>query len=165
VVIVFDRVESTRPELEKKFLLHTVNEPSVEGRLSVAENGGGRLSTLTLLPADAKLQLVGGAGREAWVDGKNYPPAPKWKKPVDIKRADNWRLEVSPGAPRTRDHFLHVLFVDDAGAPAIDSTKVKSESTDTAATVRVEGWELVFPFAAGEAAQIRRINNVAVSAR
>lgn len=165
VVIVFDRVESTRPQLEKKFLLHTVNKPSLEERFSVAENGGGRLSTLTLLPADAKLQLIGGAGRAAWVDGKNYPPAPEWKKPVDIKRADNWRLEVSPGAPRTRDHFLHVLFVDDVGAPAVDPAKVKLETTGTAATVQVENWEIVFPYAAGEAAQIRRINHVAAAAR
>ncbi|HYD85428.1 MAG TPA: heparinase II/III family protein, partial [Opitutus sp.] len=58
VVVVFDRVESAKPELKKRFLLHTVNEPTVQNRLMVTENLGGRLSSLTLLPEDAKLALV-----------------------------------------------------------------------------------------------------------
>lgn len=156
VVIVFDRVESANPSFAKKFLLHTVNEPRVDGFRMVAENEGGRLTSLTLLPENAKLELVGGPGREAWVDGKNYPSDPTRLKPVDIKKTGDWRLEVSPAARQVRDHFLHVLFVDDAGGPAIDPAAVNFSTTDSAATVRLDGWELVFPFATGEAATIRR---------
>ena len=157
VVVVFDRVESTNPTFVKRFLLHTVNQPKLNGPLAVTENGGGRLSSLTLLPEKAKFERVGGPGKGAWVDGQNYPPIRNWNKPVDIKSADDWRLEVSPAEPRLRDHFLHVLFVDDAGARPVDPKDVVLTKNDTAATVRLDGWELTFPWAAGEAATIRRI--------
>lgn len=163
VVIVFDRVESTKPELRKSFLLHTVNRPTLDGPLAVAENGGGRLTSLTLLPADATFTLVGGPGRGAWVDGRNYPPVAGRLKPVDITNTDNWRLEVSPREGRTRDHFLHVLFVDDAGAPPVDPADVKLVTSETAVTVRLDGWKLTFPFAPGAAAQIQRTSAATAS--
>jgi hypothetical protein len=157
VVVVFDRVESTQGAFAKRFLLHTVNQPTVRGRLAVAENAGGRLTSLTLLPAQAKLELVGGPGRGAWVNGRNYPPGTAWVKPQDIRSADNWRLEVSPPEPQERDHFLHVLFVDDAAAAPIDPSMVQCITTETTATVRLGPWEIAFPYAAGAAAEIRRV--------
>lgn len=156
VVIVFDRVESTKAEYQKRFLLHTINEPTVDGGMMVAENNGGRLSSLTLLPADARFETIGGPGKGAWVDGKNYPPIRNWKKPVDIKNAENWRLEVSPATPRTRDNFLHVLFVDDAGAKPVNPKDVELVTNDAGATVRLDGWEITFPYEAGKAAKIQK---------
>ena len=72
------------------------------------------------LPADARLQTVGGPGKEAWVDGRNYPWDETARKRPQRELAA-WRLEVAPGAPRLRDDFLHVLFVDDATAPAVSA--------------------------------------------
>jgi hypothetical protein len=154
VVVVFDRVASARPEFEKRFLLHTVGEPVVSGRMTVAENQGGRLSCLTLLPQDARLELIGGPGREAWVDGKNYP----WNPDTKMKRREPgaWRLEVSPGAARSQDYFLHVLFVDDADAKPVSASEATLSQTGTGATVRVAGWEIAFPFEKGGAARITR---------
>jgi hypothetical protein len=116
VIVIFDRVESTRAELEKKFLLHTVNEPVIRGNMTVTENNGGRLSCLTVLPAEARLQLVGGPGKEFWVNGKNYPIDSEATPRRGIEPGA-WRLEVAPREKQTMDYFLHVLFVDDATAP------------------------------------------------
>ncbi len=148
IVVVFDRVESANPSFKKKFLLHTVNEPALKGNFMVTDHAGGRLSTLTLLPENARLELVGGPGREAWVDGKNYswdPEAPK----VKSIEPGAWRLEVSPSQPAARDYFLHVLFVDPAHAPAVDPASAKLARTDGRVGVTVSGWRVMFPLEPG----------------
>ncbi len=155
VVIVFDRVESAKPEFEKKFLLHTVNQPSVDGPMTVAQHKGGRLSCLTLLPEQAKLQLVGGPGKEAWVNGENHPWDPTHKTRPE-REPGAWRLEVSPSAPAKRDYFLHVLFVDDADAAPVAAKAATLVREDGRAGVRVAGWQVVFPLTAGGEARIER---------
>jgi heparin/heparan-sulfate lyase len=117
LVVVFDRVESTEPQYEKAFLLHAVHRPAVDGKRCVIENGGGRLTCLTLLPERCHLDLVGGPGNEFAVGGVNYPPErlpEPWKAVVGA-----WRLEVKPAERRKQDCFLHLLLVDDVDAPAV----------------------------------------------
>ncbi len=153
VVVVFDRVESAKAEFQKRFLLHTVNEPKVSGNIGVAENRGGRLTCLTLLPEKANLKLVGGPGREAWVDGRNYP----WDDTARVREGRElawWRLEISPPRTQTHDYFLHVLFVDDIDAQPVGADAAKLVQTTECATVRVAGWRIEFPFAAGGAARV-----------
>jgi hypothetical protein len=103
--VIFDRVTSTKPEFAKRWLLHAVEEPVLAGRVAAVSQGGGRLFCQTLLPEDAHIELVGGPGKEFWVDGKNFPPP----QPKQAEEAGAWRIEVSPGAPRTEDYFLHLL--------------------------------------------------------
>ncbi len=155
VVVVFDRVESTQAEFQKRFLLHTIEQPVVTGNLAVAEHRGGRLSCLTLLPEGAKLELIGGPGRDAWVDGENYPADTTAKKRTGRELAE-WRLEVSPAGARKRDYFLHVLFVDDSGAKPVAPADAGLTQTATGAEVTVAGWKLNFPFEASAAARIER---------
>lgn len=155
VVVVLDRVESADPAFEKKFLLHTVHEPKVQGRLAVTENNGGRLSCLTLLPAQARMERIGGPGREAWVNGTNYPFETSRELGPEFTTG-KWRLEVSPAEPQTRDTFLHVLFVDDAGAPPIGPADAQLVSTSENVGVVVGGWKIVFPLAAGGGVEVRR---------
>lgn len=156
IVVVFDRVESTQPEFEKKFLLHTVNEPVIDGRMAITENKGGRLSCLTVLPEKANLQLVGGPGKEFWVDGTNYPisSATRVRKGFE---PGAWRLEVSPKKQQTMDYFLHVLFVDDADAAAVNAKSVKLVKNAESATITVDGWRLVFFYHPGQHAKIQRL--------
>ena len=76
--IVFDRVEATRDDLEKRWLMHFVGEPKVNGRLLHTEVKGhiedfdgdlsisqGKLSAMlrvhTLLPAKHRIRRIGGA--------------------------------------------------------------------------------------------------------
>lgn len=156
VVIVFDRVESARPEFEKRFLLHTIHQPRVSGKTSVVENHGGRLTTVTLLPEDARLELVGGPGKQAWVDGKNYLWDETSRKLPERELAQ-WRLEVLPGAPRLRDDFLHVLFVDDAEAPVVSRGVARLVSTGTTRGVEIGGWRILFAREPGATAVIKHI--------
>jgi len=109
--VLFDRVTSTKPQFTKRWLLHTVNQPTLSGRTAVITEGEGRLFSQTLLPEDARIELVGGPGKDFWVAGKNYPPP----KPKEATEAGAWRIEVYPGAPRTQDYFLHVLYAASAG--------------------------------------------------
>jgi hypothetical protein len=151
IVLVLDRVESTNPEFVKKFLLHTVNEPKLDGNVAVAENKSGRLTSITLLPEQARIERIGGPGRETWVGGENYPfTRGKGFGPFHTPGA--WRLEVSPTSHQLRDTFLHVLFVDDATAPAVNPASAELIKTSDSVGVRVGGWTVRFPNApAGQA--------------
>jgi len=77
VFIVFDRVETTRPNLEKRWLMQLVGEPAIDGKLLKAEvkghiedydgsltvskgSEGAWLRCHTLLPADRRIRKVGG---------------------------------------------------------------------------------------------------------
>jgi len=154
--VIFDRVESTDPDFEKKFLLHTVNEPVVKGKMTVTENNGGRLSCLTVLPEKVKLQLVGGPGKEFWVDGANYPIDSEARKREGLDPGA-WRLEVVPATKKTMHYFLHVLFVDDADAEPVDPKTVKRIGDRKSSGVTVGGWKVLFPFAVGEQTTIEKV--------
>lgn len=108
--VIFDQVEAVDPSFRKTWLLHCVDEPLVNGSISTVVNGPGRLTVRTVLPRDAEITVVGGPGRECWVDGRNWPPIEKeWERD-----AGAWRLEVSPARPAAQDLFLHVLQTDGA---------------------------------------------------
>ena len=147
-VVVFDRVTSTSASFQKRFLLHTVEQPTIQGALMVAEHGGGRLTSATVYPADAQLALVGGAGSEFLVDGTNYPFDPQGGEGDPADKGifpGSWRLEVSPGQAATEDFFLHVLFVDDVGAAAVTASDTARIADADAIGVQVADWTVVFP--------------------
>ncbi|MCD6308403.1 MAG: heparinase II/III family protein [Candidatus Latescibacteria bacterium] len=115
VFVVCDRVTSTDPSYEKDWLLHTQNEPVVEGAAFRADHEGGRLFCTTLAPKNAVLTKVGGPGKEFWAAGKNWELAPEVAEMLrdryDGGILGNWRMEVSPAAPEKETVFLHVLQV------------------------------------------------------
>ncbi len=119
--VVCDRVTSTRPEYKKAWLLHTQNEPVVGGAQFRADEGAGRLFCRTLYPTDAVLTKIGGPGKEFWANGINWElnDAVKRQNAAQKKRTGkamllgNWRMEVSPTAPRAEDVFLHLIEVGD----------------------------------------------------
>jgi hypothetical protein len=115
-LIVLDRVVSADPAFRKAWLLHGLEEPQIDGqRITYRDTRPGytgKLTCETLLPlaADTVITVLGGPGREGWVDGVNYR--------VDIRpggsnEGGGWRVEVSPRAPAAEDVFLHVLQVGD----------------------------------------------------
>jgi hypothetical protein len=148
VIVVYDRVGATQASFKKTFLLHTVAKPTLSGKLAVAINGAGRLSSLSLYPTNATLTLVGGPGKEYWVDGTNYPPTTTQFEP------GAWRLEVSPATGSKTDQLLHVLFVDDAGATPVSQTEAVLVEGDSAVGGAVAGWVVVFPKAPGKVASL-----------
>jgi len=117
--VICDRVTSTRPEYKKAWLLHTQNEPKADGMQFRADEGSGRLFCRTLLPKDAALTKIGGPGKEFWANGVNWELNDAVKQQNERQKQKtgkamllgNWRVEVSPGQPRTDDVFLHLIQV------------------------------------------------------
>lgn len=99
LVVVFDRVESTDPSYDKRFLLQTPASPQVTGGDYVLSNGAAKLFAKTLLPDQADVTTLTGF----MVDGKAHPPT------VTGTESFGTRLEISPKQESARDYFLHVL--------------------------------------------------------
>jgi len=118
--VVFDRVVSSNPAFRKFWLLHTLEEPRLDGATAVVDRTEygerGRLVLQALLPAaeDLGLEKVGGPGKEYWVFGKNYAnaPEPGRSEKSSIETAA-WRIEISPKKPAEEDLFLNVMQVTD----------------------------------------------------
>jgi heparin/heparan-sulfate lyase len=127
--VVFDRVTSADASFGKRWLLHHANQPVVAGDTWRGDQDQGRLFCRTLLPADAQLQTVGGAGHEFMADGVNYPIS---GDPNDITdMMGRWRVEVSPGGARTADVFLHLIQVGDQSLSSMEANQV-TEDADSA---------------------------------
>ena len=125
-LVVCDRVVAADPSFKKTWLLHSIQEPSIEGSTTTVvrdeegyEGEGryfGKLEARTLLPEAVEIRKIGGPGKEFWVEstGVNYPATPR--SPAFEPGA--WRVEVSPEGERREDRFLHVLTVMDADIEA-----------------------------------------------
>lgn len=182
-LFVHDRVRSVRADYTKKWLLHLPERPQVDGlrllrgstdngilessaALAVERRTGATLSIRRLLPADAKLRLIGGPdyrwyveadGDDATLNGINAtagaPAAQPWFDQAD------WRIEIQPGAARLDDEFLVVLSPsldgvrDDVQALLAGSDNVSGALTPDSAVVFVERGaqhEALFTLPAGQ---------------
>ena len=141
ILVVFDRVISTDPSFKKTWLLHSIEEPEIQGRTAIIRRNGGRLEDQiqyggklvveSLLPEKVAVTKVGGAGKEFWVEsaGRNYPTAKG-----GAAEPGAWRIEISPGVEAREDRFLHVLTATDdktpgqAHAQLLSSTKLVGAS-------------------------------------
>jgi VanZ family protein len=122
VVVVFDQVTATNASFRKRWLLHTLDAPSISSdgfRVAVAPqerpgHGGGRLEGRVLLPKQAVINAVGGRGLEFLVDDKNYDENGTLQELIrklgpNRGEPGKWRIEVSPPQDATDDQFLVVL--------------------------------------------------------
>jgi heparin/heparan-sulfate lyase len=114
-LVVFDRVVAADPNFKKTWLLHSIEEPSINGPMTsvaLSSNGwAGKLVNTTLIPTpdNQRITTIGGPGREFCVDGRNYPNA---TAPPDPETGA-WRVELSPRRPSAVDLFLNVMQVMD----------------------------------------------------
>jgi heparin/heparan-sulfate lyase len=124
-LVVLDRVVASNPAFTKYWLLHSINEPVVEGNTTAISLPNSKLINTTLLPAadNARIEKVGGPGKEFWVFGKNYPNA---ENPPDPE-AGAWRIELAPKQPAATDLFLNVLQVMDPGQTPLPAEKIESQ--------------------------------------
>ncbi len=115
-MVVYDHVVSTNKDFRKYFLLHTSDEPQIQGNVSTIlapGTRGGMLTCTTLLPEKAEVASVGGPGKEFWVFGKNYPMVNK-KTEVIGDEEGRWRIEVCPSKSSEEDCFLNVLQISNS---------------------------------------------------
>jgi heparin/heparan-sulfate lyase len=128
--VVFDIVKSTEPDYPKTWLLHTANDPEVDGMTFRADQGTGRIFCRTVYPPDANMEKIGGPGKEFVVDGENVPLTDAWWRNYgqslnqEIPEVmGRWRVEVKPPEQRKKDFFLHLIEVSDqADDDMVDST-------------------------------------------
>jgi heparin/heparan-sulfate lyase len=136
--VVYDRVESTEPDYQKVFLLHTQGAPEKRDDFWRSQGGDGALLMRTLLPANATTDIIGGPGKEFWTNGANYPvDAPDLLNAITRKGGlkKTWlglyRYEISPAQPCKRVHFLTLLQAADAAEPQmVASTLQQDAETD-----------------------------------
>ena len=142
-LIVFDRVQSANPDFKKYWLLHSIEEPQVDGSRTVisrSEDGyNGQLINDTLLPTADNLEItpVGGPGKEFWVFGTNYI-----NDFPSTKEQGAWRIEVSPSQAAEQDIFLNVMQLKDMDGPeALPTYLVDSDSLVGA---QIKDWVVLF---------------------
>jgi hypothetical protein len=150
IFVVFDRVESTDPGFKKKWLLHSLTEPILDGNEDFScsqatgesrcqgdsnagisksydsgyariANGESELHSRTLYPTDHVYRKIGGSGYEFWIDDADQNLPPSSYTP---SVTGGWRVEISPSASRQYDNFLHVLYATDPGAGNIQSSLI-----------------------------------------
>jgi len=156
--VIFDRVGSTHAGYRKDWLIHTAHEPLIVEKTIRADHAKGRMFSRTILPADARLTAVGGRGKEFYAAGKNWSIETGNLKPENLAMMGQWRVEVTPGAPRKEDLFLHVIQVGDQGLEAMDTTElIEAEGT---CGVRIlagrQAWEVTFRTSGELAGEIKR---------
>ena len=136
VFVILDRVTATSPSFTKRWLLHTINQPVINGNTATITRGNSKLVVTSVLPADGGITRVGGPGHEFDVNGTNYPQSQTWTEDMGA-----WRLEISPGTDAAEHFFLTVLCVADAGAANPDVELIEG---DEMVGVQVDGHVVLF---------------------
>lgn len=140
--VIFDRVHATDPSYRKDWLFHTALEPQISGREFRADHEQGRLFCRTLLPEDAAVTKVGGEGKQFWASGRNWDIDRGKLKPEQIAMMGQWRVEVTPGAARNDDLFLHVIEVGGQERERMVATKLLRGGDRVG--VEVGDWQVLF---------------------
>jgi heparin/heparan-sulfate lyase len=146
VMVIYDHVVSSDPSFKKFWLLHSIEEPDIQGNtftVSRTRDGDtGMLQCRCLLPGNATVEKVGGPGKEFWVFGTNYPADPQPNRPDVAGERGAWRVEISPGTPSAEDCFLNVIQVSQSGRTNfLETGKILS---DNVAGVVVGGKAVTF---------------------
>ncbi len=156
--VIFDRVTTTDPACRKDWLVHTAHEPVISGKTIRADHRAGRMFCRTLLPADAVLTSVGGPGKEFWAAGKNWAIVDRGLTPENRAMMGQWRVEVTPGAARTEDVFLHVVQVGSLDLEQIDGAELigGSGTCGVRLTAGEATWEVTFAATGPLAGHVKR---------
>lgn len=120
LILIFDWLKTFSPDFRKKWLLHSLSEPTINGHffhLSIPPDtrlkmSGGELKGQVILPKNNLLQKIGGKGFEYYVDGKNYDDNGKVERKINRLQnieAGQWRIELQPETTHKEAIFLVAL--------------------------------------------------------
>ena len=157
VFLVIDRVKSTKSSFRKRWLLHTQNRISVEGKNYSAAEQEGKISGTLLWPQEAKITVIGGKGKEFWTGGRNWELHPQFDKKYMGKLHGNWRLEITLENASEYDIFINLLQVANKNEsfaeikPAVSNTSDKIVVTFDYAG---KNWQISIPREAGKLSTI-----------
>jgi len=167
--VIMDRVVSTKPEFKKTWLLHSVNEPTIDATDNSIQmlHEDGRLVSVPVWPTKHTQSKVGGPGNECLVgttqlfyglQSKFDPTEPHYGE-----IAGAWRIEQSPKVAQTEDYFFNVLMVTEKQSKLKPIVKILSED-ETNITIEVKDGEkmaaiISFEKAGGYGGHIRIMKN------
>lgn len=121
--VVYDRIEATNANFKKTFLMHSLNQPSLNGNKATilhSSTQGGKLVSYTLLPENPQMKTVEGYK----INGISYNPGTKSNSAYEGLK---WSLEISPSEKNLNDEFLHAMAVMDGNQDAPAAEKIISE--------------------------------------
>jgi heparin/heparan-sulfate lyase len=143
-LLVFDRVVSADPAFRKYWLVHSMEEPRIEGdSITLAPTGrgwSGKLVNRVLIPEKARIEAIGGPGKEFWVFGRHFAEKPR-NDDAQTEIGD-WRVEVSPSTAAAEDLFLNVMQVMDRASAPLPVKRVDAERMSGA---MISGITVLFP--------------------
>jgi heparin/heparan-sulfate lyase len=111
-------VVSSKPDFKKFWLLHSIEEPTIEANqitIKRTKNGdSGMLVNTVLLPemSNADIVSVGGKGKDFWVFGTNYTNDPRPGDDEALERGE-WRVEITPQKAAAEDYYLNAMQITD----------------------------------------------------
>lgn len=122
IFVVMDKITASNPSFKKTFLLHSLQEPIVNGNVTEIKRDtigyNGKLTVQTLYPKNPEIVKIGGPERQNWVVDRNYPPVGgKYYSNYDSAKSSEFgwgRVEISPSTRTKTDYFLNVMYVSDA---------------------------------------------------
>lgn len=181
IFVVFDRVVSTKAKYQKTWHIHPMEKPEIKGKtfrwkayrpptnLAKKEtNPLGWLVGTTLLPEEAKTKVIGGKGRECWVDGKNYHTVRGkdvsrgyYTKQDEANWEHSWRIDVQPAKTAKDELFLHVLqtFQGEPDKEAkVELIKIK-DAVGATITLGEHIWSVTFPRDGKGGGEIKFVTN------
>ena len=156
--LVIDRIITTDASFRKRWLLHTQNKITVDGKTFSAEEQDGRLKGIVLYPTDVKMNVIGGKGKEFWTGQRNWELHPKHDIKYTGKLHGNWRIEISPKRAAEFDMFITLLQVSgkNTDIEKIEPTIKKSGKIFTVAFVYSgKKWIITIPEKSGEQSSIK----------
>ncbi|MEA1996344.1 MAG: heparinase II/III family protein, partial [Gemmatimonadota bacterium] len=160
--VVFDRVIATSANYKKYWLLHTMNEPEIDGNVVRIHEREGQLFTRTILPENAGIRKVGGRLHAFDVFGVNYPPAGTHYAERTGEERGSWRIEVTPAEEAEEDFFLHLLVAGDSTLSSIPEAALTKSSEERGLSFTYNGLEYEILFnTTGDTAGHIRINDPA----
>ena len=118
-LIVFDRVVSADPAFRKYWLLHSMEEPVINGNITkiiLSQRGwSGKLANFTLLPEDGNYEIekIGGPDERFAYFGHNFASEVRAGRNPEDYEAGDWRIQLSPVRESATDLFLNAMLITD----------------------------------------------------
>ncbi|MEM9694293.1 MAG: heparinase II/III family protein [Myxococcota bacterium] len=121
--VVFDQVDATA---EARFLLHSAQKPSRQGNEVEVRTDDAAARVTFVVPGDVSIDLIGGPGKEFWVDGTNYDDF-RGSSRAPREHAGAWRAEAYRAQGDGPQRFLTAIYAGEAGvsvAPDVEPVGV-----------------------------------------
>ncbi|MFP4400562.1 MAG: heparinase II/III family protein, partial [Candidatus Woesearchaeota archaeon] len=135
ILLTYDRVNTTQARFNKTFLLHMVNEPTINNNRITITNDPSKLYIDVLTP-NMEYEIIGGEGREYEVNGINYPIGGE----PTTGEAGNYRIEIEPNKLQKYDNLFMAMDIVETQEP---TTKIYN-SSDTLDAVTINNQTIIF---------------------